>query len=145
MDGPGVLDKLKGWPLWAKIAVPAASVLALASFAGCGADSNPDPTPTTTTTATATTTTTTTVPVTSTTAAPIIAPLSTTPPTTVSAVNVPRSTAPPTTKPPTTQPAGVYYASCSEAKAAGAAPHRRGDPGYRSGLDRDGDGVACET
>jgi hypothetical protein len=38
----------------------------------------------------------------------------------------------------------VYYANCSEARAAGAAPLYRGDPGYRSGLDRDGDGVACE-
>lgn len=38
----------------------------------------------------------------------------------------------------------VYYANCSEARAAGAAPIYRGEPGYRSGLDRDNDGVACE-
>ena len=38
----------------------------------------------------------------------------------------------------------VYYANCSEARAAGAAPMRRGEPGYRGGLDRDNDGVACE-
>lgn len=38
----------------------------------------------------------------------------------------------------------VYYGSCADARAAGAAPLRTGDPGYRSGLDRDGDGVACE-
>ncbi len=38
----------------------------------------------------------------------------------------------------------VYYANCSEARAAGAAPLYRGDPGYRSALDRDNDGVACE-
>lgn len=38
----------------------------------------------------------------------------------------------------------VYYANCSEARAAGAAPVRIGDPGYRPGLDRDGDGVGCE-
>ena len=38
----------------------------------------------------------------------------------------------------------AYYANCSAAKAAGAAPLHRGEPGYRSGLDRDGDGVACE-
>jgi hypothetical protein len=44
---------------------------------------------------------------------------------------------------PTTAPA-VYYANCAAAKAAGVAPLYRGDPGYRSGLDRDGDGVACE-
>jgi len=38
----------------------------------------------------------------------------------------------------------VYYANCSEARAAGAAPIRRGEPGYRSALDRDNDGIACE-
>ncbi|MEV6827752.1 excalibur calcium-binding domain-containing protein [Amycolatopsis sp. NPDC051102] len=38
----------------------------------------------------------------------------------------------------------VYYANCSAAKAAGAAPLYRGEPGYRPALDRDGDGVACE-
>ncbi|ATF16583.1 competence protein ComE [Brevibacillus brevis X23] len=38
----------------------------------------------------------------------------------------------------------VYYKNCAEAKAAGAAPLHKGDPGYRSGLDRDNDGVACE-
>ncbi|WP_242915642.1 MULTISPECIES: excalibur calcium-binding domain-containing protein [Brevundimonas] len=37
-----------------------------------------------------------------------------------------------------------YYANCSEARAAGAAPIRRGQPGYGSHLDRDGDGIACE-
>ncbi|GAP54109.1 excalibur domain protein, partial [Arthrobacter sp. Hiyo6] len=38
----------------------------------------------------------------------------------------------------------VYYASCAAAKAAGAAPIYAGQPGYRAGLDRDNDGVACE-
>ncbi|HYJ74291.1 MAG TPA: excalibur calcium-binding domain-containing protein [Kineosporiaceae bacterium] len=38
----------------------------------------------------------------------------------------------------------VYYANCSAARAAGDTPLYRGDPGYRPGLDRDGDGVACE-
>lgn len=40
--------------------------------------------------------------------------------------------------------ASVYYANCAAARAAGAAPIRRGEPGYRSGLDRDNDGIACE-
>ena len=31
------------------------------------------------------------------------------------------------------------------AKAAGAAPLYRGQPGYRSALDGDDDGVACES
>jgi hypothetical protein len=38
----------------------------------------------------------------------------------------------------------VYYRSCSEARTAGAAPIYRGSPGYRGGMDGDGDGVACE-
>lgn len=41
--------------------------------------------------------------------------------------------------------ADVYYANCTEARNAGAAPILRGEPGYRSGLDRDDDGVACEV
>jgi hypothetical protein len=41
-------------------------------------------------------------------------------------------------------PAAEYYANCSAARAAGAAPLHRGDPGYRAALDRDKDGVACE-
>jgi endonuclease YncB( thermonuclease family) len=45
---------------------------------------------------------------------------------------------------PATPPSSVYYRSCAEARAAGAAPLYRGQPGYRPGLDRDGDGVACE-
>lgn len=36
------------------------------------------------------------------------------------------------------------FADCSEARAAGAAPVRRGDPGYGPHLDRDGDGIGCE-
>ncbi|MEU2200441.1 DUF1524 domain-containing protein [Isoptericola sp. NPDC019482] len=36
------------------------------------------------------------------------------------------------------------FENCDAARAAGAAPVRRGDPGYSSRLDRDGDGVACE-
>jgi hypothetical protein len=37
----------------------------------------------------------------------------------------------------------VYYENCDAVRAAGAAPIRRGEPGYRSGLDRDGDGEGC--
>jgi len=39
---------------------------------------------------------------------------------------------------------GVYFRNCAEARAAGAAPIHRGQPGYRTGMDGDGDGVACE-
>jgi len=41
-------------------------------------------------------------------------------------------------------PASVYYANCDAVRAAGAAPIHRGDPGYASRLDRDGDGIGCE-
>ncbi len=39
----------------------------------------------------------------------------------------------------------VYYGNCGEVRAAGAAPIHRGEPGYASHLDRDKDGVACDT
>lgn len=62
------------------------------------------------------------------------------------AAPAPRTTRAPAPPPPAPvpPPAAVYYANCTAARAAGAAPLHRGDPGYRSGLDRDGDGVACE-
>lgn len=48
---------------------------------------------------------------------------------------------------PATRPAPaapVYYPNCAAARAAGVTPLLRGQPGYRPGLDRDGDGRACE-
>ena len=55
----------------------------------------------------------------------------------------PYATPPPTTAavPPNSD---VYYENCNAARAAGAAPIHVGEPGYRPGLDRDHDGVACE-
>lgn len=47
----------------------------------------------------------------------------------------------------TIQPArsgAVYYPNCAAARAAGAAPVRRGQPGYGQHLDRDNDGIGCE-
>lgn len=38
----------------------------------------------------------------------------------------------------------VYYPNCTAAREAGAAPVRRGQPGYARHLDRDNDGVGCE-
>jgi hypothetical protein len=43
-----------------------------------------------------------------------------------------------------TQPEPVYYANCDAVRAAGKAPLYKGSPGYRSGLDRNNNGVACE-
>lgn len=42
------------------------------------------------------------------------------------------------------KPEMSFFKNCDAARAAGAAPLHRGDAGYRSGLDRDDDGVACE-
>ncbi|GAA13661.1 GmrSD restriction endonuclease domain-containing protein [Gordonia alkanivorans] len=57
----------------------------------------------------------------------------------------PQLYAPPAeTTPPVDAPSSAYYANCSAARAAGAAPLYAGQPGYRAKLDRDGDGVACE-
>lgn len=39
----------------------------------------------------------------------------------------------------------AYYKNCQAARDAGVAPIYRGQDGYRSALDRDDDGVACET
>ena len=49
------------------------------------------------------------------------------------------------TTPAAPAPGGsVYYANCTAARAAGAAPIYAGQPGYRTALDGDKDGVACE-
>lgn len=61
-----------------------------------------------------------------------------------------KGTTPTTTPPPTTttEPppvGGVFYRNCADALTAVGHPLRRGiDPGYRTGLDRDLDGIACE-
>lgn len=46
--------------------------------------------------------------------------------------------------PATPQGGSWSYKNCTEARAAGAAPVRRGEPGYGPHLDRDGDGIGCE-
>jgi hypothetical protein len=52
--------------------------------------------------------------------------------------------APAAVAPAPAAPAAGYYANCAAARAAGAAPLFAGQAGYRPGLDRDSDGVACE-
>lgn len=94
-----------------------------------------------------------------------VAPQSTTAPQSTAAVRssaaVPPSTTPrpavavPTTAPRTAvprpsasapvNPGAVYYADCAAVRAAGKAPLLRGQPGYRSELDRNDDGVACQV
>ncbi|KUF14145.1 excalibur calcium-binding domain-containing protein [Streptomyces silvensis] len=39
----------------------------------------------------------------------------------------------------------VFYENCAAARAAGAAPVHRGEPGYGRHLDRDGDGVGFDS
>lgn len=46
--------------------------------------------------------------------------------------------------PSSTSSKDQLYASCEDVRLAGAAPLRKGQPGYRTALDRDGDGIACE-
>jgi excalibur calcium-binding domain-containing protein len=114
----------------------------LTAMTACGdADTPPDtgvPTTTTTTVEPAPTTTTTTpAPVTSIEAPVEQAPIEQPP------VEPPPVQPPPVDPPPVEAPS-AYYANCAEARAAGAAPIHRGEPGYRAGLDRDGDGTACD-
>lgn len=84
-------------------------------------------------------------------------PTTTTPPPPVEAVpnpnlpnpslpnpNLPNPDVPTAELPAPPADVGAYYSNCAEARAAGAAPIRAGEPGYRSELDRNGDGVACE-
>lgn len=40
--------------------------------------------------------------------------------------------------------ASVYYKNCAQASKSGAAPITSGQPGYRTGLDPNHNGVACE-
>ncbi len=55
--------------------------------------------------------------------------------------------------PPVRQPAaivqppdtGAYFKNCAAARAVGAAPLHRGQPGYRDSMDGDQDGIACEN
>lgn len=60
------------------------------------------------------------------------------------------TTSPPSSAPrqsftqPTTGQVRGAFRNCTEARAAGAAPVLRGQPGYGSHLDRDNDGIGCE-
>ena len=62
----------------------------------------------------------------------------------------PSATGRPLSREPASSPASVVegfswsYRNCAAARAAGAAPIRRGEPGYGAHMDGDGDGVACE-
>ena len=60
---------------------------------------------------------------------------------------VPSPSAPAPPPPTPDVPAGTPaqpFANCAAARAAGAAPLHRGDPGWSDSMDGDGDGTACE-
>ncbi len=155
----GATDIYRSWPRWARLGAPiAAGILALGlvgSIAGgpeesaaghLTEDSAERDAPTTTERPRSP----------ATTAAPTTIPPTTAPPTTAPPTTAPPATLPPATVPPTVLPQPVApapepsapsasYPNCSAAKAAGVTPLHVGDPGYAPHLDRDGDGVACES
>ncbi|WP_299570725.1 DUF1524 domain-containing protein [uncultured Williamsia sp.] len=116
------------YKLWVTQAEKDAMVRVLTS---CGA--TPPPAPTTSSAAPRPTRTSTATP----------APAYTSPPTTREYVPAPA----PAYTPPAPAVGGgePFYANCDEARAAGAAPILAGEPGYRLKLDRNKDGVACES
>ncbi|MEP1123406.1 MAG: excalibur calcium-binding domain-containing protein [Ilumatobacter sp.] len=73
---------------------------------------------------------------------PVVA--STAPATIATTTTTTNAPPPPPPPPPPPAPANVSYQNCDAVRAAGADPIYRGDPGYESKLDRDGDGVGCE-
>lgn len=109
------------------------AVLATLVLGACS-DPTPAPSPTPSRTPAITTTAT---------ASPAPSPAATATPKSAPAASA-TATATATRTAPTAAPSSVYYANCDAARAAGAAPLYRGQPGYRSALDRDNDGVACE-
>ena len=86
---------------------------------------------------------------TTTSAATVASRTSPSPATTSTSTPTSTTTAPPaaltTSSAPPPPTADVYYKNCTAVRAAGRAPLLAGEPGYRAGLDRDHDGIACET
>lgn len=145
-----VLAAVRGWPSWAKWAAGAGVVLLLIAAAAGGGEDEDRPVSVVGEVAT-----TLTLPLASTVPAPPVTQAPTTEATAPATTRAPATTVPATTaatapattaatSPPATRPASVYYANCTAARAAGAAPVYRGEPGYGSHLDRDNDGVGCE-
>ena len=66
-------------------------------------------------------------------------------PATPAAIPAPAAATPAAQAPTAATPRNAYYPNCAAARAAGAAPLYRGQPGYRTQMDGDGDGIACET
>lgn len=77
--------------------------------------------------------------------APVVAAPAPAAPAPAAVAPAPVAPAPAVQVPVAPAPAAAYYANCTAAKAAGAAPLYAGSAGYRAALDRDHDGVACES
>lgn len=60
------------------------------------------------------------------------------------AQNTPAPAASPAPQNNTNSDTSAYYENCTAAREAGAAPVHRGEPGYGTHLDRDGDGIGWE-
>ncbi|OKK07665.1 hypothetical protein AMK26_00795 [Streptomyces sp. CB03234] len=131
-------------PLYRMKRVWAGGLLLLLIGTGCGAATAEDtpkpaaakPTPTITVTTTATAT-----------ATPTAAPAPTVTVTKTVTVTATTTVTPDTYSGGNDDTGGgdVYYSNCADARAVGATPIRRGDPGYGSHLDRDNDGVGCDN
>lgn len=145
-----VLDAVRAWPRWTKWAAGAAVVLVLLAAAAGGGEDADRPvsvvgevqttlTLPVVTTAVPTTQVATTIPATT------QAPTTVTTPATTQAPATTAATAPATTAATAPPATAVYYPNCAAVRAAGKAPIYQGQPGYRAGLDRDGDGIACDT
>ncbi|MFG1911229.1 excalibur calcium-binding domain-containing protein [Kribbella sp. NPDC048928] len=65
------------------------------------------------------------------------------PPSPISAVTSTQPTPSASTSQAAVRATPTVYKNCAEVRAAGKAPLHRGDPGYSSALDRNGDGEAC--
>lgn len=131
-------------PKWARIAIP--GLVAVIAVGACSSDSDTKKSKGSVESPSEESTTTTTAPSTTTTMAPSATTTTAAPTTTTSAKPTTTTTQPPTTTtteaPASSEPS---FANCTEAKAAGYKDILRGQPGYADHLDRDQDGVACES
>ena len=149
----GALASVQAWPRWAKWTFGVVAALVLIGVIGSATEDEDQPISVVGDTQTSST-----LPVATTVAPAVTAPATTLPPTTqapttattpttIRAPATTAATAPATTAAttPATRQSTVSYANCTAVRAAGAAPLYRGEPGYAPHLDRDNDGVACET
>ena len=151
---PQVTPRAPRWP-WLAVALGGLASFVLLAILGAAvaesgeADVSARPAPSTSSELAGVTSSTTTTSTTTTSTSTTAAPTTTAPTTTVAPPPPPAPTTtvappPPALVEPPPADVGVYYENCAAARAAGAAPVHRGQPGYARHLDRDDDGVGCE-